>query len=165
MRPERVSRPRRIAALWLLPLIACTTGGGKMDAQRLQDFGTRYAAAWSSHDAAAVASFFEENGSLTVNDGEPAVGRDAIAGVAQGFITAFPNLVVKMDSLRTRDGTVEFHWTFTGTNTGPGGTGNPVDFSGYEEWTLGQDDLVAVSKGHFDQAEYQRQLEANGSEP
>jgi hypothetical protein len=60
-----------------------------MNAEKLQDFGTRYAAAWSSHDPTAV------------------------------------------------------------------------DFSGYEEWTLGQDGLVAVSKGHFEEAEYQRQLESS----
>lgn len=30
--------------------------------------------------------------------------------------------------------------------------------TGYEEWTMDAHDLVAGSKGHFDEAEYQRQL-------
>ncbi len=30
--------------------------------------------------------------------------------------------------------------------------------SGYEEWTIGPDGLVADSKGHFDEADYNRQL-------
>jgi len=52
---------------------------------------------------------------------------------------------------------VEFHWTFTGTNTGPGGTGKAVHISGYEEWTI-DDGLIARSLGHYDAAEYARQL-------
>ena len=27
------------------------------------------------------------------------------------------------------------------------------------EWTIGEDDLIAASLGHFDQAEYKRRLE------
>lgn len=130
-----------------------------MDGERLREFGVQYTAAWSSHDAASVASFHNESSSLKVNDGEPAVGREAITAVAQGFMTAFPDMVVLMDSLRTTESTVEYHWTFIGTNTGPGGTGNAVRFSGYEEWTLGEDGLIAASLGHFDEAEYNRQLE------
>jgi nuclear transport factor 2 (NTF2) superfamily protein len=64
-----------------------------------------------------------------------------------------------MDDVVFKDATVEFHWTFTGTNTGPGGTGKWVRISGFEEWTFGEDGLVAASKGNYDQAEYDRQLE------
>jgi uncharacterized protein (TIGR02246 family) len=130
-----------------------------MNLEALQRFGADYTAAWSSHDPAQVASFFAEDGSLKVNDAEPAVGRDAIAAVAQGFVTAFPDLVLEMDSIRVVGSTVEYHWTFSGTNTGPDGTGQAVRFSGYEEWTIGGDGLVARSLGHFDEAEYARQLE------
>ena len=31
--------------------------------------------------------------------------------------------------------------------------------SGFEEWTIGDDGLVAESQGHYDRAEYDRQLE------
>jgi hypothetical protein len=34
-----------------------------------------------------------------------------------------------------------------------------VRFSGFEGWTIGDDGLIAESKGHFDQAGYERQLE------
>ena len=84
---------------------------------------------------------------------------EAIAAVAQGFMTDFPDMVIEMDSLRMMEGIVEYHWTFTGTNTGPGGTGNAVRFSGYEEWTLGEDGSITSSLGHFDETEYNRQLE------
>jgi len=130
-----------------------------MDAERLQEFAAQYTAAWSSLDAARVATFFHEDGSLKINDGDPSEGRVAIAAAAQEFMTAFPDMVLEMDSLLIRASTVEYHWTFTGTYTGPGGTGKAVRFSGYEEWTMGDDGLVSRSLGHFDEAEYNRQLE------
>jgi nuclear transport factor 2 (NTF2) superfamily protein len=45
------------------------------------------------------------------------------------------------------------------TTTGRGGTGHRVRFSGFEEWKIGEDGLIAESQGQFDNAEYQRQLE------
>jgi hypothetical protein len=51
-----------------------------------------------------------------------------------------------------------YRWTLTGTNSGPDGTGKKVRISGYEEWTIRADGLIEKSLGHFDEAEYQRQL-------
>jgi uncharacterized protein (TIGR02246 family) len=129
-----------------------------MDTARLDEFAARYTAAWCSQNPASVASFFAEDGVLTINDGTPAVGRTAIAASAQAFMSAFPDMVVRMDRLAADGGDIEYHWTLTGTNTGPGGTGRAVRVSGHEEWILGLDGLIAQSKGHFDEAEYQRQL-------
>jgi predicted ester cyclase len=136
-----------------------------MDPVRLREFATKYTAAWCSQNAASVASFFAENGSLTINQGEPSVGRAAITAAAQGFMTAFPDLVVQMDSLGLEGGQVTYHWTLTGTDTGPGGTGRAVRISGFEEWTMGEDGLIARSLGHFDEADYQRQLEGGATGP
>jgi len=124
----------------------------------LTEFATRYAAAWSSQNAASLASFYAENGSLTVNGSTPSIGRAAIAATAQGFMTAFPNMVVKMDGVSQDGSHAVFRWTWTGTNSGPGGTGQSVHMRGHEEWTIGADGLIAESKGHYDEAEYQRQL-------
>ena len=129
-----------------------------MDTARLDEFAARYTAAWCSQNPASVASFFAEDGVLTINDGTPAVGRTAIAASAQAFMSAFPDMVVRMDRLAADGGHIEYHWTLTGTDTGPGETGRAVRVSGHEEWTLGLDGLIAQSKGHFDEAEYQRQL-------
>ena len=60
----------------------------------LSDFATRYTAAWCSQNAASVASFLAKDGSLTINQGTPSVGRGAITAAAQGFVTAFPDMVV-----------------------------------------------------------------------
>ncbi|HEY7740488.1 MAG TPA: hypothetical protein VIB01_07720 [Steroidobacteraceae bacterium] len=39
-----------------------------------------------------------------------------------------------------------------------GGTGVKVKISGFEEWTIGPDGLIAASLGHFDADDYDRQL-------
>ena len=128
------------------------------DLPELASFASRYAQAWCSQDPESVAAFFAANGSLSVNDGAPAVGRAAIAEVARGFMRDLPDIVVMMDKVtRDSDGT-KFRWTFTGTNTGPGGTGRRVRISGYELWKIDNDGLIAESKGRFDSAEYERQL-------
>ena len=124
----------------------------------LQDFAMRYAKAWCSQNPESVAAFFAERGSISINNGSPAVGRAAIAEIARGFMRDFPDIVVTMDDVsRDSDGT-KFHWTLTGTNTGPGGTGKRVRISGYELWKIDKDGLIGESKGHFDSAEYERQL-------
>ena len=129
----------------------------------LEGFARRYAKAWCSQNPESVAAFFAEEGSLSVNDDAPAVGRTAIAEVARGFMRAFPDMVVTMDELIRKPQGVEFHWTLTGTNSGPGGTGKRVRVSGYEEWQIDANGLVAKSEGHFDAAEYRRKL-AHGVE-
>jgi len=128
------------------------------DLAELTKFAQRYAKAWCSQNPESVAAFFAENGSLSVNDGPPAVGRAAIAREAQAFMTAFPDMVVTNDKVMHDEEGTTFHWTLMGTNTGPGGTGKRVRISGYELWKIDNDGLIAESKGHFDSAEYERQL-------
>ena len=69
------------------------------------------------------------------------------------------DIQVLFDYLVLKDEGPEFHWTFTGANTGPEGTGNRVRVSGLEDWKLDGDGLILTSQGQFDQAEYERQLE------
>jgi len=124
----------------------------------LTDFSTRYAAAWSSQNPAQLASFYAEDGSLIVNGGVPSTGRAAIAAKAQSFMSSFPDMVVKLERLDQHGDHPVFHWIWTGTNTGPGGTGKFVRITGYEEWTIDADGLIAKSDGHYDEAEYERQV-------
>jgi predicted ester cyclase len=125
---------------------------------QLLDFAVRYTAAWCSQNAASVAAFYSAGGSLSVNDGAPAVGRSAIREVAHSFMTAFPDLRVIMDNILTKGDRAEYHWTLIGTNNGPGGTGHRVRIRGFEIWEIGADGLIAESQGHFDSSEYHRQL-------
>ena len=66
------------AAAALVLSASCAERTTPMNDVQLTDLATRYAEAWSSQDPARLASFYAENGSLTVNDGEPSVGRAAM---------------------------------------------------------------------------------------
>ena len=61
-----------------------------------------------------------------------------------------------MDDLIVRDDVVEYRWTFTGTSAE---TGKRVRIPGSEEWTIGADGKIAASRGNYDEAEYDRQLQ------
>ena len=134
-----------------------------MELGDVKALATRYTSAWCSQDPALVASFYGEDGSLKINAGTPAVGRAAITAAAQDFMTAFPDMVVDMDAIERAGMGYAYHWTLTGTNAGPGGTGRSVRISGYEEWIIGPDGLIAHSLGHFDETDYQRQLSGAGT--
>lgn len=103
-----------------------------------------------------MAAHFSIDGSLRVNGGAPAVGRISIAETALGFMRAFPDLVVRLDQLETSQTGFVYRWTLEGAYSA---TGRRVRISGYEEWTIGADGLIAESRGHFDAEEYQRQIE------
>jgi len=122
-------------------------------------FAHSYARAWCSNRPEFVAMYFSEDGVLQVNDGDPATGRDAISKVAQGFMTKFPDMTVRFDSLVHKTNGIEFHWTLTGTDADPKGKGHKVSVNGYELWTLSEKNLIQDSKGSFPSEEYNRQLE------
>ena len=132
-----------------------------LDQARIRDFSRSYTEAWCSHDPATVANHYVPGGTIAINGGEPT----EITEVARSFISEFPDIQVFMDNIVFNDETVEYHWTFTGTNAGPGGTGNQVRISGFEEWTFGDDGLVVQSRGHYDQDDYDRQIEHGAPEP
>ena len=122
-----------------------------MTSDELNDFAARYAKAWCSHNPESVAAFFAENTSLRVNGGPPTPALE----VARVFMRDFPDMTVTFDKLEARGDRTAFHWTLTGTYAG---TGKHVRISGYELWTIDNDGLIAESSGHFDHAEYERQL-------
>jgi len=132
-----------------------------MDA--LRQLAAGYTAAWCSQNAASVAAFYAPEGTLTINDGQPACGRAAITEAAQSFMSAFPDMRVSMDNLIVEGDRAIYHWTLAGHNTGPGGTGARVHIQGREQWGMSADGLIAESRGFFDAAEYARQLEDGAS--
>jgi hypothetical protein len=122
------------------------------DRKQMEDLARTYTEAWCSRDPTRVAAHYVPGGMIAIN-GEDAVG---IAEVAEAFIAAFPDIQVFMDDLILRDdGVVEYRWTFTGTSVE---TGKSVRVPGFEEWTIASEGLIAESRGHYDQAEYDRQL-------
>ena len=119
--------------------------------QNIEALSRSYTEAWCSRDPARVAAHYVPGGTIAVNGGEAA----PIEEVAQSFIAGFPDIEVFMDDLLLSGDVIEYHWTFTGTSSE---TGKAVRIPGFEEWTIGADGLIASSRGHYDQAEYDRQL-------
>ena len=122
------------------------------DRTQIEKLARTYTEAWCSHDVGRVAAHYVPGGAIAINGAEPA----GIAAVAEAFITAFPDIEVVMDDLAFKDDVVEYHWTFTGTSAE---TGRSVRIQGFEEWRIGADGLIAESWGHYDQVEYDRQLQ------
>jgi hypothetical protein len=126
--------------------------------KQVEQLARTYTAAWCSHDPTRVASHYVPGGMIAINGGD-ATG---IAEVAEAFIAAFPDIEVFMNDLVPReDGSVEYRWTFTGTSAE---TGKSVRLPGYEEWTIAPDGLIGGPRRHYDQAEYDRQLQ-HGIDP
>jgi ketosteroid isomerase-like protein len=117
-------------------------------------FARRYTAAWCSQDPHRVAAHFADTGWLSVNQGPRATGPAAIAEVAQGFMTTFPDLEVRLERLVETPAALEYHWRLLGTASG----GRRVDITGVEAWQLAPDGRIAESRGRFDAADYSRQM-------
>ncbi len=129
-----------------------------LDAAAIRKMAEAYTEAWCSRSAEAVASFFEENATSIINAGTPTVGRPAIADAMGAFFSDFPDLVLRMDDLRSGGNQAIFLWTLEGTNSGPGGTGNFVRIAGWQNWRLSNDLLIVEADGGFDAADYERQI-------
>ena len=128
------------------------------DLAQLGDFALRYTAAWCSQDPASVAAFFAPDGSLKINDAAAGVGRTALTEAALGCKTAFPDLKISMDKLFVVGPRVQYHSDAHRPYIRPGGNGHCVRISGYEEWTFSAENFIEDSLGHFDTADYQRQI-------
>jgi len=122
------------------------------------DLVMRASKAWSSQDPESVASCYEETASLTINRSAPSTGRTELAATAASYMQAFPDLQVSVDHVLVAGDSVFWVWTLTGTNNGPGGSGERVRVSGIEVWTMGASGLVANSIGYYDADTYERQL-------
>ncbi|MEO8479016.1 MAG: nuclear transport factor 2 family protein [Gemmatimonadota bacterium] len=165
MRRARIASNRsRIVCLvsLVLVILACNPKEKILPTEDRTILATRYAAAWSGKDPVTFGAFYNEQGTLVVN-GSASVGRAAIVETARSYMEAFPDMTVRCDSLREEPDATVFYWTWTGTNTGPGGTGRPVHLTGYERWTFDGDGLIMKSDGHFDNDEYQRQLKGDST--
>ena len=149
----------RRAALLAGARLTLPAGAGAPVTEASQEvFARSYAAAWCSHEAARVAAFYGLDAALTINGGAPARGRAAVQAAVQDFMTGYPDLSVTFERLSRAGERVLFHWGFTGCNSGPNGTGRTVRISGYEAWRFGPDGLIADSAGHYDAADWERQV-------
>ena len=130
-----------------------------LDPFTIRKMAGAYTEAWCSRSGENVASFFEENATSIINAGTPTVGRAAIAEAMGAFFIEFPDLVLRMDDLRTGGNQVIYLWTLEGTNSGPGGTGNFVRIGGWQNWHLSNDLLIVSADGGYDASENDRQIQ------
>jgi nuclear transport factor 2 (NTF2) superfamily protein len=140
-----------------LPIQRTTSASLKSDpwpvaSDELRQFAARYADAWSTRDPNKVVAFYAKNASININNGP----KTTIAEVASGFMRDFPDMIVSFDKLESRGDKAVFHWTLVGTHAG---SGNQLRISGYELWKIDPNGLIAESTGHFDAADYERQLQ------
>jgi hypothetical protein len=131
-----------------------------LDQGQVRDFARTYTEAWCSHDPARVADHFTLGGTIAINGG--AHGDHGGCALVQDRV---PGHTEFMDDVLLKEEAVEYHWTFTGTSTSRYRQVPWVQISGFEEWRFGDDGLVAESQGHYDQAEYDQQLEHGATEP
>lgn len=126
-----------------------------LDTARLQEKAKEYSKAWSSGTPQDVASHYAADGQISINRGDPIIGRDAIAEMASGFHAEFPDLIVHCDQMRTAGTHAIFVWTLEGHHFE---TKNYVKVGGWEEWDLDDNYKVKSSRGWFDADEYERQI-------
>ena len=127
-----------------------------MNIAHINKIAADYTAAWNSKSAAAVASFFAEDGQIVIHKGEPWLGRARVQDMAQGFYNDVPDLHLICDDVRASGSHIIYVWTFTGHDAT---TGNPLNIRGWEEWELNADMKVATSRGWFDAEDYTRQAQ------
>lgn len=127
-----------------------------LTADDLAKLADGYTAAWNTGSADAVAGFYAEDGQITINRGDPWLGRTGVRDMAAGFFAGVPDLVLSCDGIRAAGTHVVYLWTFTGHDAG---TNNPLEIHGWEEWTLDVDGKVQSSLGWYDAEDYARQVE------
>jgi uncharacterized protein (TIGR02246 family) len=132
-----------------------------LDPAAIRKMAEGYTQAWCSRSGEAVAAFFAEDATSVINAGPPIIGRPAIAEAMGAFFVDFPDLVLRMDDLRSGGKQAIFLWTLEGTNSGPGGTGNVVSIVGWQNWRLDDDGLIVAADGGYDAEDYERQIRGN----
>ena len=117
-----------------------------------------HCAAWTDKRPDIVASQYAEKTQMAMNGGDAMTSQAEIAEMASGFMTAFPDLVLSLDTVLAADHHMVYAWTFEGHHKE---TGKLVRFSGWEEWDLDDNLKVTRSFGWYDSADYERQIAAN----
>jgi steroid delta-isomerase-like uncharacterized protein len=101
---------------------------------------------WNSRDESVITELVNED-SFCEADGDRLVGPDDFLNrLYRPFISAFPDLKVRIDRIEDVDGCVLAHWTAEGTHKGEGlgcaATDKPVTFQGWTRATVRDGKLV-----------------------
>jgi len=113
-------------------------------------------AAWNSHDAKKVASFYAQNGVREefIITHSRLDGRDAVAAQVQMYVDAMPDLSLSIRKLSSGEGTFTLEWMGRATHTGdaPGwpAKGESVVFPGVSVLDVGADGLITEERVYTD---------------
>jgi len=119
-----------------------------VDGAELRDFAARYTAAWRSQDAGRVALVLLPRRLAPEQAAENSF--ESRKGYKLKHVPHGWSIVCKSSGA-----------CFSLPREGPGGAGCRVLFSGLEECEIGPNGLIAASLGHFDEADYRRQLQTS----
>ena len=127
----------------------------------LKFFAKKYGQAWSSNDPSKVLALHSESSRLSVNDGEPAIGKPEIRKVVEAFIEGFPDLYIQVNDIVIEERGIVFYCNAIATNSGPGGTGNKINIEIHEIWTFDESGKFTEVRAYDDPEDFERQLNQN----
>jgi steroid delta-isomerase-like uncharacterized protein len=123
-----------------------------------RNLAERWADAWNSHDADAVAALFTRDGLFEdVPFGVVAHGTQEIRAAADGFFTVVPDLHISVVNSSLTDGRGTIEWVFSGTDHGVYGTGKTFAFRGATVLEL-RGGRISRDSDYWDLATLLRQL-------
>ena len=111
--------------------------------------------AWNSFTPDKVAESYAKDARFVINRGEPMNGRAEIAAMVAGFMSEFPDMELKCDTVMIAGDHMAYAWTFEGCHID---TKNFISIKGWEEWDLDDNTQVKSSLGWYDAQEYERQV-------
>ncbi len=116
---------------------------------KIADLAKSYAAAWTARNGFDISQHFEPTGQLIVN-GTPATDPKAIADVAQGFITLFPDLHYMADDTRIAGANALQSWTLYGHHSE---TNAFTKLSGWNTFTVSDAGKIQTVDMFYDPSE------------
>ena len=120
-----------------------------------------YLDAWNDGYLDSLDKYFSEDIQRYSPGGtSDADGLDELKAVMLQFQTAYPDVMVKPDETYFHGNRATLHWTFSGTNTGPGeieATGNDVEISGLSSLVF-EDGKISEETVSYDNLDFMEQL-------
>ena len=129
-----------------------------MNTTELKGFAKKYASAWSSGDPGNVLVLHSETSRLSVNDGEPAIGKDAIRKIIDDFMKAYPDLHIQVNDVLEEEAGIVFYCNVVATNSGPGGTGEKINMEVQEFWTFDSNSKFVEIEAYDDPEKFEGRL-------
>lgn len=134
-----------------------------MNPSELKEFAKKYGQAWSSNDPNQVLALHSESSRLSVNDGDPALGKPEIRKIVEAFMGDFPDLYIQVNDVLVEERGIVFYCNAIATNSGPGGTGNRINIEIHEIWTFDENGKFTEVRAYDDPEDFERQLNQSSS--